>query len=77
MRRRRFFALSILFIVALFAAPARAKGPVVKLVVSGPDLAQPVEVTDADAIDVIVYGATFIDRERGPQNRSSSSPVSP
>ena len=50
---------------------AEAKGPVVKLVVSGPDLAQAIEVTDAEAIDVVIYGATFIDRERGPQNRAS------
>jgi hypothetical protein len=77
MKRRSVFAFGVLSVIALFASPADAKGPVVKLVVSGPDLAQPVEVTDPEAIDVIVYGATFIDRDRGPQNRSSSSPVDP
>jgi hypothetical protein len=77
MRARTAFALGALSVIALFALPANAKGPVVKLVVSGPDLAQPVEVTDADAIDVVVYGATFIERDSGPQSRGTNSPVSP
>ncbi len=74
---RSILALSVLSVSSLFTAPASAKGPVVKLVVSGPDLAQPIEVTDPEALDVVVYGATFIERDRSPQNRSTASPVSP
>jgi hypothetical protein len=74
--RRRFFC-ALAFLAISFALPIGAKGPVVKLVLSGPDLVEPVEITDADPIDVIVYGATFADRARGPQNRRSSSPVAP
>jgi hypothetical protein len=75
MRRRFFYAL--VFVVISFTLPIGAKGPVVKLVLSGPDLVEPVEITDPDAIDVIVYGATFVDHERGPQDRRSSSPIAP
>jgi hypothetical protein len=41
-----------------FAVPAYAKGPVVKLVLTGADLLVPVDVSEPDAINVIVYGAT-------------------
>jgi hypothetical protein len=67
----------LVFVVISFTLPIGAKGPVVKLVLSGPDLVEPVEITDPDAIDVIVYGATFVDHERGPQDRRSSSPIAP
>ncbi len=43
----------------------------------GPDLARPIEVTDSDAVDVVVYGATFVDGARGPQARTSATPVNP
>jgi hypothetical protein len=77
MKRRFVFALSVLSVFGLFSGPVNAKGPVVKLVVSGPDLPEPIEVTDPDAIDVVVYGATFIERDLGPQTRASASPVNP
>jgi hypothetical protein len=77
MKRRFVLALSVVAAFGLLSSSASAKGPVVKLVISGPDLAEPIEVTDRDALDVVVYGATFIERDRGPQNRSSASPVSP
>jgi hypothetical protein len=70
-----------LFVYAPFlfmlAAPVGAKGPVVKLVVTGPDLSSPIEITDPDAIDVNIYGATFADREGSKIENVPASPVPP
>jgi hypothetical protein len=77
MRRRICRSLALVALLVVAAAPAVAKGPVVKIVLSGPDLAEPVEITAPDAIDVHVWGATFIDRELGPQEWVSASPVPP
>jgi hypothetical protein len=63
--------------VLAFAVSANAKGPVVKLVVAGPDLVEPIEITDPEAIDVDVYGATFVDREAGPIEEVPTTPVPP
>lgn len=77
MRRRIYRILAFVVLLVASGAPALAKGPVVKIVVSGPALAEPVEITSPEAIDVHVYGATFIDRELGPQEWGSTSPVPP
>jgi len=58
----------------LFTAPATAKGPVVKLLISGPDLLEPIEVIDFEAIDINLYGATFVDRAL---DRIEDVPVTP
>jgi hypothetical protein len=58
-----------------FSLSANAKGPVVKLVVTGPDLRAPIEITDPDAIDVQVYGATFVDRQSGPIKDVPATPI--
>src|SRR5688572_7334451 len=77
MNRRSVSTSLLLSVLVLLAAPVNAKGPVVKLVVSGPDLRAPIEVTDPEAINADIYGANFIDRQRGPHEPNVGGPVSP
>jgi hypothetical protein len=70
-----FFACAALLFVAV--APATAKGPVIKLVISGPDLLAPIEVTDSEAIDVNLYGATYVNHELNPIEDVPVTPVPP
>ena len=57
------FALSLLLLTV--AVPALAKAPTAKLALSGPGIAQPIELTQPDAISANVWSGNFIDRQSG------------
>jgi len=69
--------IAAVLLAFVLSSSASAKGPVVKLVVTGPDLIEPIEITNPDAINVQVYGATYIDRALGPIDDVPASPVPP
>jgi hypothetical protein len=77
MTNHRLYAVAWTALILGFSMPANAKGPVVKLVVTGPDLIEPIEITDPAAIDVQVYGATFIDRQSDPIEDVPATPIPP
>jgi hypothetical protein len=71
--------LAVPLLLLVLTASPYAKGRTVALVVTGPDLPEPVAVTDPAAVHghASVYLANFIDRERGPVEDVPSTPVPP
>jgi hypothetical protein len=57
--------LLTLTMTAGLVLPALAKGPTVKLAISGPDLPGELMVTDPKALEASVYGGEFIESQKG------------
>jgi hypothetical protein len=65
MRRTILSGLVCMVLIAAFVSPLLAKGPTVKLAISGPGLQEELTVTDPDAIAASVYGGEFIELHKG------------
>jgi hypothetical protein len=65
MRETILRGLVSLALAAALTPSLLAKGPTVKLAISGPGLADVLTVTDRKAIEATVWGGEFIDRQNG------------
>ena len=66
MKRSIIVALVTLGVGVSLVMPVRAKGPTVKLTVTGPGLDQPLEITEPGAIAANVWHGNFINWQEGP-----------
>lgn len=72
MARTNAVSLAISLLSLMLATPALAKGPTVKLTITGPGIAQPIELTHKDAIAPGVWSGNFMDQ----QGRMTEAPAS-
>jgi hypothetical protein len=54
-----------LSIALLISIPAAAKAPTAMIVLTGPGIDEPIELTHRDAISVNVWGGNFLDKQTG------------
>jgi hypothetical protein len=72
MARLMVVCVAVALLSLLASIPAFAKGPTVKLTITGPGLPEPIELTDEDAVSAGVWSGTFMVRERGMADAPAS-----
>lgn len=66
--------LLVAAVIAIIAGPLLAKGSTVKLTISGPGLADPVTLTNQEAVSANVWAGDFVDWNAGPAKTPSDAP---